>query len=44
MKNMNTNKYEKILDEMIFNNTKQVFDYWIRVKKKQNLEILKKKL
>jgi len=44
MKNMNTNKYEKILDEMIFNNTKQVFDYWISVKKKQNLEILKKKL
>ena len=29
---------------MIFNTTKQVFDYWIREKKKQNLEKLKKKL
>jgi hypothetical protein len=44
MKNMNTNKYQKILDEMIYKNTKQVFDYWIREKKKQNLEKLRKKL
>lgn len=44
MKNMDTNKYQKILDEMIYKNTKQVFDYWIREKKKQNLEKLRKKL